>query len=310
MRIVVTGGTGMVGSGFETVLSDHEFILIGSDDYDLTSQHEANMMLMDNEPDAIIHLAARVGGIKGNTDFIADFFSENIRINTNVLDAASEWEVSKVVSLLSTCVYPDVVSYPLTEDQIHHGEPHPSNFGYAYAKRMLDVQSRALRQQYGRNFVCAVPNNLYGLHDNFDLENGHVIPAIIRKIWEAKIGVSGPPTFWGSGKALREFTFASDLAKILIHVLENYDSPEPLNIGKTGELSIKSIVDHVCKLLEYSGEVNWDLEKPEGQMRKPSSNKSFLDLGWDNSRYTTIEDGLAKTCEWFKKTYPRVRGVV
>jgi len=310
MRVIVTGGTGMVGSGFEKVGSKHELILVGSSDYNLTSRHETNMMMMDNEPDAIIHLAARVGGVKGNTDFVADFFAENIQMNTNVLESAKEWNVGKVVSLLSTCVYPDEVTYPLTEDQIHHGPPHPSNFGYAYAKRMLDVHSRALRQQYGCNFVCAVPNNLYGPYDNFDLENGHVIPAIIRKVWEAKLGKTDVPTFWGSGNALREFTYAPDIASALMYILENYDSPEPINIGRTGEFGIRAVVDYICKALDYTGRVNWDLKKPEGQARKPSSNQRFLDLGWSTNDYTTMENGLDRTCDWFKRVYPDVRGVV
>ena len=309
MRILVTGGTGMVGSGFERLASKHTFILMGSEDYDLSSRHDTNVMIMNNEPDAIIHLAARVGGVKSNTDNVADFFAENIQINLNVLEAAREWDVGKVVSLLSTCVYPDDITYPLTEDRIHHGPPHQSNFGYAYAKRMLDVHSRALRQQYGCNFVCAVPNNLYGPYDNFDLENGHVIPAIIRKVWEAKLGKTSEPTFWGSGNALREFTYAHDLASILVYILENYDEKEPINIGKTGEFGIRAVVDYICKALEYTGKVNWDLQKPEGQARKPSSNKKLLDLGWSPTDYTTMEAGLDATCEWFKKKYPNVRGV-
>ena len=308
MRVLVTGGTGMVGSGFQNVESEHEFILVGSSQYDLRSLHDTSKMVMDHNPDSIIHLAARVGGVKGNTDYVADFFTDNVQINTNVLKVAKVLKIEKVVSLLSTCIYPDKVTYPLTEDQIHNGPPHPSNYGYAYAKRMLDVHSRALRQQYGCNFICAVPNNLYGLHDNFDLENGHVIPAIIRKVWEAKQDGS-TPRFWGSGKPLREFTYASDIAKILVHLLDNYDGSDPVNIGKTGEFSIRSIVDYVCQLLEYEGRVDWDVSKPEGQFKKPSSNQRLLGLGWNHENYTSMESGLEMTCKWFKNEYPNVRGV-
>jgi GDP-L-fucose synthase len=192
-------------------------------------------------------------------------------------------------------VYPDKVNYPLTEDQIHNGPPHLSNFGYAYAKRMLDVHSRALRQQYGCNFICAVPNNLYGPHDNFDLENGHVIPAIIRKVWEAKI-TGNEPTFWSDGSALREFTYAPDVSKILLHLLHEYNDPEPVNIGITEERSIASVVELVCQNLEYSGNVFWDESKPAGQFRKPSSNDKLVSTGWDRSRYTTYDAGLKATC--------------
>ena len=307
-RILVTGGTGMVGSGFKRIESQHDFIFVGSRDYDLRSRHDTERMITRHRPDAIIHLAARVGGVKGNTGFIADFFSDNIRMNTNVLCAAHKFKVKKVVSLLSTCVYPDNVGYPLTESQIHNGEPHPSNFGYAYAKRMLDVHSRALRQQYGCNFICAVPNNLYGPHDNFDLDNGHVIPAIIRKVWEARL-TKRAPAFWGDGSPLREFTYAPDIAKILLHLLEKYDSPEPVNIGMTNERSISSVVELVCKEFGVNTPVVWDTSKPTGQFRKPSSNKNLLKLGWKESDYTSFESGIKQMCKWFSLNYPDVRGV-
>ena len=308
MRVLITGGTGMVGSGFQDIETDHEIILMSSAHHDLRSWHYTQVMMMNYTPEAVIHLAARVGGVKGNTDFVADFFADNIRMNTNVLQASKKFGISKVVSLLSTCVYPDEVNYPLTEDQIHNGAPHTSNFGYAYSKRMLDVQSRALRQQYGCNFICAVPNNLYGPHDNFDLENGHVIPAIIRKVWEAKKS-GDTPTFWSDGSALREFTYAPDLSKILLYLLDEYNDPDPVNIGITEERSIASVVELVCRNLEYEGPVFWDKSKPAGQFRKPSSNDKLVSTGWDRSQYTTFEDGLEKTCKWFIENYPNVRGM-
>ena len=307
MKILVTGGTGMVGSAFKNIETKHELILVGSKDYNLRLGSDCRCMIADVQPDAIIHLAAKVGGVKGNTDYVADFFRENVLMNTNLLDAAKNQNIKKVVSLLSTCVYPDTVTYPLTEDQIHNGEPHPSNFGYAYAKRMLEVHSRAIRQQYGLNYVTAVPNNLYGKNDNFDLENGHVIPAIIRKLYEAK-KAEKPPVFWGSGRALREFTYSDDIAKSLLSLAENYDGAAPVNIGKTGEISIWTLVRKICKLIEYEGEVIWDDQKPEGQYRKPSCNQKFLKI-CPNFKYTSLDDGLKATCDWFVKTYPGVRGV-
>jgi len=309
MRILVTGGTGMLGSTFDNIKrTDHTFTLVGSGQYDLTDYHTTVEMLTCTRPDAVIHLAARVGGVKGNSDFVADFYSENIRMNTNVLDASRKCGVKKVLSLLSTCVYPDSATYPLTEDQMHLGPPHKSNFGYAYAKRMLDVQSRTLREQYGCNFICAIPNNLYGPKDNFSIETGHVIPAIIRKIWESKIN-NTVPSFWGTGAALREFTYSEDIAQILIFMLENYNEALPINIGLTNECSIKDVVQIVCDCLEYTGEVAWDVSKPTGQFRKPSSSERLFDIGWDDNSYTSLEEGIAKTCEWFKNEYPNVRGV-
>jgi GDP-L-fucose synthase len=307
MKILVTGGTGMVGSAFRNIETDNELILVGSSDYDLRDICQVENMFCENKFEAVIHLAAKVGGVKGNSDFVSDFFYENILINTNVLNIAKNKKIKKVVSLLSTCVYPDGISLPLIEDKIHNGEPHESNFGYAYAKRMLDVQSRAIRKQYGLNYVTAVPNNIYGENDNFDLENGHVIPAIIRKIYEAK-NSGNTPTFWGSGRPLREFTYSEDIARALINICEEYNETQPVNIGRTGEVSIWTVVRNICKFLEYEGEVFWDKDKPEGQYRKPSDNKKFKEI-FPNFKYTNLDIGLEKTCKWFTKTYPNVRGV-
>ena len=242
----------------------------------------------------IIHLAAKVGGVKAN-----------------VLCAAHKSGVDKVISLLSTCVYPDApyIKYPLSEDQLHLGPPHHSNFGYAYAKRMVDVMSRAYRQQYGCNFITAIPNNLYGENDNFDLENSHVIPALIRKIWEAKLEQLPFVECWGDGSPVREFTYSGDIARILLFLLETYDGADPINIGNTEEHSIKEVAEILCELLEYEGTLRWNTEMPAGQYKKPSSNDKLLRLGWNATNYTPLKEGLNKVCEWFKINYPNVRGM-
>ena len=308
MRILLTGGTGMVGSAFSRIETRHEIIGVGSKQYDLKDFSAVDKMLGDIRPDAIIHLAARVGGVKGNSDYVADFYSENIRMNTNILELAYKRNIPKVLSLLSTCIYPDKATYPLTEDQIHTGEPHPSNFGYAYAKRMLDVHSRALREQHGCNFICAVPNNIYGMNDYFDLEKCHVIPAVMRKIWEAKTsGVS--PVFWGDGTPLREFTYSEDVARILVRLLEEYSSPDPINICSSNEVSISHVVEMIADNMNYDGEIIWDTSKPSGQFRKPSSNEKFLDFAGGEFDYTSLEDGLRITCDWFRSQYPNLRGI-
>jgi GDP-L-fucose synthase len=306
MRVLITGGTGMVGTAFRDILPDA--IYISSAEQDLRDPQSARFAMIEHKPDVVIHLAAKVGGVKSNTDYVADFYSDNVLINANVLNAAHAFGVKKVVSLLSTCVYPDEVKYPLTEEQIHNGEPHHSNFGYAYAKRMLDVQSRAYRQQYGHNYICAVPNNLYGENDNYDLENSHVIPALTRKIWEAKINNIPFVEVWGDGSPLREFTYSGDIAKILVFLLENYDEPSPINIGNTEEHSIREVVEILCEILQYDGKIKWNKSMPNGQQRKPSSNRKLLDLGWDISNHASLENGLKKTCDWFIMNYPNIRG--
>ena len=306
MKILVTGGTGMVGSAFKKIETDHELIIVGSNDYDLRHGSDCRCMIADHQPDAVIHLAAKVGGVKGNTDYVAEFFYDNILMNTNLLNAAKNENVPKVVSLLSTCVYPDNPTYPLSEDQIHNGPPHVSNFGYAYAKRMLDVHSRAIRQQYGLQYVTAVPNNIYGENDNFDLQNGHVVPAIIRKVFEAKRDGS-QLRFWGNGRPRREFTYSKDIAKILMWMVENYTNEEPLNIGAPGDISIYDLVVKIQNILDAPIQSTWDDKMPSGQFKKPSTNKRFTEL-YPSFTYTPLDEGLQKTCEWFLKEYPNVRG--
>tara|TARA_Y100000310_G_C20691779_1_gene822752 strand:- start:1450 stop:2391 length:942 start_codon:yes stop_codon:yes gene_type:complete len=307
-KILITGGAGMVGSAFKKVIPDAAYP--SRQNLNLLNEKDVESFFSNAaQYDAVIHLAARVGGIRANTNFIGDFFTENIKLNTNLLNGCMLGNISKVVSLLSTCVYPDSVSYPLTEDQLHNGEPHSSNFGYAYAKRMLEVQSRAYRQQYGCNFICAIPNNLYGENDNFDLENSHVIPALIRKIWEAKTNNNRSVEIWGDGTPLREFTYSGDIANILLFLLNNYDEKLPINIGHTAEYSIKEIVSILCEFFEYDGNIKWNTDMPMGQYRKPSSNKRLLELGWKEENYTSLRNGLKKTCKWFIMNYPHVRGV-
>ena len=301
-KITITGGSGMVGSAFKGLLPDAHYPT--REDMDLIEGASFD------DTDFIIHLAAKVGGVKANTDFVADFYLDNMKINHNVLSQAKEDGVKKVISLLSTCVFPDApyINYPLTENQLHLGPPHKSNFGYAYAKRMVDVMSRSYRQQYGCNFITAIPNNLYGENDNFDLVNGHVIPALMRRIWEAKLNDASSVECWGDGSPLREFTYSGDIARILLFLLDNYDEPEPINIGNTEEYSIKEVVSLLCEYLEYDGKITWNTNKPSGQYRKPSSNVKLLELGWEEKNYTPFKQGLKKTCEWFKIRYPNVRG--
>ena len=228
-------------------------------------------------------------------------------MNCNVIDECHEAGVQRVISLLSTCVYPDNATYPLTEDQVHNGRPHKSNFGYAHAKRMLDVHSRSLRQQYGRNYICAIPNNLYGENDFYDLENSHVIPAITRKMHEAQLQGTNVH-LWGAGSALREFTYSGDIAKILLFLLENYDSDSPINIGNTCEISIRAIAEMIAKFVGFKQEIIWDETKPSGQYRKPSCNNTLLEIGWNKEDYTPLEQGVQRTCNWFLDNYPTIRG--
>jgi len=305
-KILVTGGSGMLGTSLRLLLKDA--VYLSSKDVDLRDKDRTFDLFRAINPDVVIHMAGRVGGIKANMDYLGEFFYDNVMMNTNVLEASRLAGVEKVASILSTCVYPDSADYPLTEEQIHNGRPHHSNYAYAHAKRMLDVQSRAYRDQYGCNYITIVPNNLFGINDNFDLQNSHVLPAMVRKIYEAK-EYDKPVTLWGDGSPLREFTFSDDMAKIIIFLLDNYDSREPINVGNTVEHSIKSVAEMICKIYDFNGNINWDISKPPGQFRKPSDNSRLLKLGWRQEDYTNLYSSLQVVCDWFEKNYENARGV-
>jgi GDP-L-fucose synthase len=304
---LITGGSGMVGKSFLDKLPNA--IYVSSKQYDLRDPIQANNMFEEYRPRFVIHLAARVGGVLANMNNLGSFYYDNVMINTNVLESARIFETEKLLSCLSTCIYPDKVTYPLTEDQIHNGTPHQSNFSYAYTKRMIEIQSKAYKAQYGCNFISMAPNNLFGQFDNFSLEGSHVIPAMIRKIYEAKLN-NTRAEFWGDGTPLREFTYSQDIPDVALFLLEKYDSPDVINVGNSHEVSIKYAVSKVQEYFDFDGEIFWDTTKPMGQFRKPSSNKKLLDLGWQEENYTSMEKGLKETCEWFIMNYPNnIRGV-
>ena len=307
MAKLVTGSTGLLGS--EILRESPDSVGLNSKNCDLTGNFKLRLC-PNGKFDTVIHCAARVGGVKANTDYVADFFDDNVRMSMNILEACKH-DGLKLVSILSTCIYPDAayVKYPLTEDQLHLGPPHPSNFGYAYAKRMLEVQSRAYRQQFGCNFISVIPNNLYGLNDNYDLNSGHVIPSLIRKFHEAKVYGHDHVDVWGSGKPLREFTFARDAARIILWLAENYDKAEPVNIGNPEQVSIESLARMIAEEIGYEGGCNFDKSKPDGQYEKPSSNERLKSLDW-KGEYTPLREGLRETIKYFQVRYPNVRGVI
>jgi len=297
---LITGANGLLGSCFSSLEECHTpscDLLVDDFEKQIT-----------NDIECVIHCAAVVGGLQANMENIADFFVSNMKININVLDACKKKNV-KLLSIMSTCIYPseDFVSYPLTENQLHMGPPHDSNFGYAYAKRMLDVMSKAYRQQYGSNFITVIPNNLYGTNDNYKIPDGHVIPSLIRRIYEAKIQNEKSIVIWGSGKPIREFTFAPDAAKIILWLANNYDEAEPVNIGNPDSISIKDLAYLLVDIIKFEGEIVFDQSKSDGQYQKPCSNQKLQKLGWEPC-YTPLRAGLEKTISHFIKEYPNVRG--
>ena len=297
-RLLVTGGNGLVGS---SIISD---VKIGRE-YDLRSSDETNEMFNVHKPTHVIHCAGKVGGVGGNMNYKGEYFYDNIMINTNVIEGARKSGVEKLVCFLSTCVFPDNVEYPLTESKIHLGEPHSSNYPYAYAKRMADIQIRAYREQYGLNYVSVIPTNIYGPNDNFSLTHGHVMPMLIHKLYLAQQNNSDF-VVWGSGTPLREFIYSKDIAKLSEWALDNYSESEPIIFSNSNEISIKDLVDLLVNEFNFKGKVIFDKTKPDGQFRKPSDNsklKSYL----PNFEFTPIEQGLKETINWFIENYDKTR---
>jgi GDP-L-fucose synthase len=299
-KILVTGGNGLVGSEF---VGDHYF-KPPSNIYDLRRTEDTNRLMLKGF-DGIIHCAAKVGGVGGNMNFKGDFFYDNIMMNTNVIEGARMSGVKNLVAFLSTCVFPDNVEYPLTESKIHLGPPHTSNNAYAYAKRMIDIQIRAYREQYGLNYKSVIPCNIYGPNDNYDIINGHVLPSLIHKCYLARENKT-PLSIWGSGKPLREFIFSRDVAKLTEWVLHNYNENEPIILSTSEEISIMDMVGIIVELMNFKGEVIFDSSKPDGQFRKPSDNtkiKTYL----PNFEFTPLYEGLKETIEFFENNYSFVR---
>lgn len=314
MKVGVTGGTGLVGTAF----SNHEdkkfdwFIIPGLNHGgpDFRNKEETLDYLNENRFDALVHTAAKVGGIKANIDNPISFYTDNIRMNTNILDSASELGIKKCVSFLSTCIYPDQTSYPLDESNIHLGLPHESNMFYAYAKRMLDIHSQAIKKEKKLNYFCVVPNNLYGINDNFDPVNSHVIPAIITKAASVSKGKKKTLTLWGDGTPKREFTFANDIPDVISFLLKKRKTSNIVNIGNTKrEYSISEVANDIIALMEVDVKIKWDAKKPNGQQRKPSSSEKLISLGYDCNKFTDLRYGLKQTIKWFSENYPDVRGI-
>lgn len=302
--LLVTGSEGLIGSAIQRVY-DGEVYYAKRADGDLTDWNSCLKLFSDKRPSHVIHAAALVGGIGGNLMKSGEYFRQNILMNTNVLEASRILGVENLVTFMSTCVFPESANYPLTPDQLHNGQPHKSNFSYAYAKRMLEVQSKAYRNQWNVNFNILVPPNVYGPCDNWNLEEGHVVPSLIHKFHLAKEAGHGMEV-WGTGKPLREFIYSDDIAKIAIWAAFNLNQSEPLMVSTSKENSISEIVKIIQQEIDFKGPISFDLTKPDGQFRKPSDSDIFAAMVPD-FKFTEISDGLRQTINWFTNNYPKVR---
>lgn len=303
-KTLITGAGGLVGYAIRK-LNPKNVVYITRKDADLTDFTQTKKIFDKVKPKYVIHLAAEVAGIGGNTIHSGDFFRKNIMINVNVLEAARLANAQKLISFMSTCVFPDPCTYPLNEKDIHSGPPHPSNFGYAYAKRMLEVQSSAYRSEWGCNFIVAIPTNIYGENDFWNLNDGHVVPSLIHKCYLAKKNKKDLQV-WGTGKPLREFVYSQDIAKLILWAMEKYNEDTPIILSNGEEKSIKALVELVVKQMDFKGKVIFDTTKPEGQYRKPSDT-SKLKKYLPDFKFTPLEEGIKNTVEWFINHYPNIR---
>lgn len=301
--ILVTGGSGLVGNGIKSVSDkypDYEFIFISSKDYDLSIFNEVETMFKKIKPTYVIHLAACVGGLYKNMHNKVEMLEKNLLINYNIVKCSHDYKVVKLIACLSTCIFPDNVTYPINESMLHNGPPHESNDAYAYAKRMLHIHCKAYRENFGDNFVCVTPTNIYGHHDNFDLENGHVLPALIHKCFLAK-KQNNDFIVKGSGKPLRQFIYSEDLAALIMIILEKSNEENTIiSVPETDEKSIEHIARIIAHSFDYEDRIRFDTSFSDGQYKKTVSTKKLQNLV-ENHKFITLEEGIKKTVEWFKQ---------
>lgn len=296
-RVLVAGAHGMVGSaiirnltskGYKNIIKGVRYFV------DFTNQQETEKFFRDKKPEYVFVAAAKVGGIMANNTYKADFFTQNIRIQTNIIDAAYRFGTKKLLFLGSSCIYPKFASQPITEDQLMTGSLEPTNDAYAIAKIAGIMMCQAYRQQYGFNAISLMPTNLYGPNDNFDLKTTHVLPAMIAKFHNAKDSVS----LWGDGSAMREFLHVDDLAEACYVCMQKYEEAEHINVGTGEDVRIWELANIISDVVGFSGEILWDFTKPNGTPRKVLNVDKIKALGWEPE--IGLREGIEKTYQWYK----------
>lgn len=298
-KILITGANGFLGHHLTKRLrGKYNLITPSSSELDITSSKDFHGYLFYHQPDYVIHLAAACGGIGANQKSPADFFFKNSQMSLNVLSACKHLNIEKLITLGSVCSYPKFTPVPFKEEDIWNGYPEETNAPYGIAKKNLLVGCKAYNDQYGSNFIHLIPVNMYGEHDNFDPDKSHVIPALLKKFIEAKKNGDTSVTVWGDGTASREFLYAGDCAKAIELSIEGYNSPDPMNIGTGKEISIKDLVTLIKGVVGYTGEINFDTSKPNGQPRRClDTSKAKKELGFVAE--TSFKEGLEKTYNWY-----------
>jgi len=299
-RVLVAGANGMVGSAIVRNLESKGYtnIIEGTrDDVDFTNQDETERYFCSEEPEYVFVAAAKVGGIMANSDYKADFLTENLQIQTNLIQQSYNFGVKKLLFLGSSCIYPKFATQPITEDQLMTGPLEPTNDAYAIAKIAGIMMCQAYRQQHGFNAISLMPTNLYGPNDNFNLETSHVLPAMIRKISDAIDGET--ITLWGDGSAMREFLHVDDLAEACYVCMQKYDESEHINVGTGEDVTIKELFRIIVSVVGFMGNVTWDKTKPNGTPRKVLNVDKMKSLGWEPK--ISLREGIIKTYNWYKE---------
>lgn len=302
-RVVVTGGSGFLGRHVVKRLADYpevEIFVPRSADYDLVEMANVKRLFADTRPDAVIHLAAVVGGIGANQENPGRFFYENLMMGAQLIEQARLHGVAKFVAVGTVCAYPKFTPVPFSEDDLWKGYPEETNAPYGLAKKMMLVQSQSYRQQYNFNSIYLLPANLYGPGDNFKVESSHVIPALIRKCVEARVAGANHIEVWGTGEASREFLYVDDCAEAIVKATALYNESEPVNLGSGKEIKIRELVELIAHETGFSGEIKWQSDKPDGQPRR----RLDVSRAYDKFQFeakTSFADGLKRTVEWYEE---------
>jgi len=302
-KILVTGGTGLVGSALKKFLPNA--IFVSSTDCNLYDLDDTLRMLTAYKPDTVIHLAAEVGGLFKNMNDNEGMLNRNLIMNTNMIKSCLCENVKKFIGCLSTCIFPAQVQYPITEDMLHDGEPHESNYGYAYAKRMMEVQCRSIRDQYGYSYNCIIPTNIYGPHDNYSLKDGHVIPSLIHKAYLAQKN-NTDFLVAGSGRPLRQFIYSEDLAKIISELIIMKSWESPIIIADKKEHSISEVASIIAEYFGISDRLVFDIQLSDGQYKKTADNSRLIKTVGEFT-FLPIKEGLKKSVDWFIENYEQAR---
>jgi GDP-L-fucose synthase len=309
MKILVTGGTGLVGFAINKISKNYnyDFLFLSSKDVNLENYEQTDNLFKNYSPDYVIHLAAYVGGLYKNMNQKVDMYEKNTIINFNVLKCCHKYKVKKCISCLSTCIFPNNVEYPIDESMLHDGPPHNSNDAYSYSKRMLEIHSKTYQEQYKQNFICIIPTNIYGCNDNYHLNDAHVIPALIHNCYLSKMN-NKDFIVKGTGKPLRQFIYSIDLAKLILWTLEKYEQKESLilSVSPKDEVSIKHVAEEIAKNFDYLHRIKYDTSFSDGQFKKTASNQKLLNL-YPDFKFTSISEGIKYSIDWFCNNYNSCR---